>query len=436
MKNSGKSNDSQFNYALSGVGVSGFVHPSSRRWTSKDVIDIELFAGAGGMAIGLTRAGLAPDHLFEVDNSCITTLERNAIGSSPWITGEIHPDDVGNVDWTHFDRPVRLLSGGPPCQPFSNGGKHLAERDARNQFPATLRAIRALRPAAILLENVPGLNRGKFRAYFDYIIRQLECPSLTQKKGEAWQDHDKRLRKRQGSKYYAPEYHVDRWTLNAADHGIGQSRTRVFLVATRAEFSRVERPKPTHGRAALIEYQRCGDYWRDRGLQQRGRKNWPRRVHGETDNPSEDLFPWVTVRDSISSLPEPTEENVAENNHWLISGARIYKGHTGTKLDWPAKTIKAGVHGVAGGENVVHLDDGTFRYFTLREMARLQGFPDDYIFEGSRSCVIRQIGNAVPCELVRCIGENILHSLGQSTDQRRKPRRHVCESSFNQGAST
>lgn len=435
MKNNGKSNDSRISGALSGVSISPVARPF-RRPPSNDVIDIELFAGAGGMAIGLTSAGLSPDHLFEVDNSCITTLKRNAIGASPWITGQIHLEEVGNVEWGHFKRPVRLLSGGPPCQPFSNGGKHLAEQDDRNQFPATLRAIRALRPAAILLENVPGINRGRFRAYLDYIMRQLEHPSLTPRKDESWQDHDARLQRRQGSKRYAPEYHVDRWILNAADYGVGQSRTRVFLVATRAEFSPVERPRSTHGRAALIEYQRSGDYWRDRDLEPRKRTVWPRRAHGETDDTREDLKPWATVRDAISTLPEPFVEDEAGNNHWLIPGARVYKHHTGTELDWPAKTIKAGVHGVAGGENVIHLDDGSFRYFTLREMARLQGFPDDYIFEGSRSRIIGQIGNAVPCELARRIGENILHALDQSADRPRKSNRHARESSFYQEAST
>jgi len=76
-------------------------------------------------------------------------------------------------------------------------------------------------------------------------------------------------------------------------------------------------------------------------------------------------------------------------------------------LDWPAKTIKAGVHGVAGGENVLLLDNGRHRYFTLREMARLQGFPDDYDFTGPRSRIIGQIGNAVPVELARILGERL-----------------------------
>ena len=91
------------------------------------------------------------------------------------------------------------------------------------------------------------------------------------------------------------------------------------------------------------------------------------------------------------------------NNHWMIPGARSYTGHTGSQLDWPSKTLKAGVHGVPGGENTLLCDDGSLRYYTLREMARIQTFPDCHYFTGARSSVTRQIGNAVPCDLAAAI---------------------------------
>ena len=74
----------------------------------------------------------------------------------------------------------------------------------------------------------------------------------------------------------------------------------------------------------------------------------------------------------------------------------MYSGHTGSPLDLPAKAIKAGVHGVPGGENMLRNDDGSVRYFTVREAAALQGFPNDYMFEGPWGEAMRQIGNAVP----------------------------------------
>lgn len=368
-------------------------------------IDVELFAGAGGLTLGLSAAGLAPDHLFEQNKHCCNTLRRNAVGSEPRITGHVHEEDVADFDWSRFGQPVRVLSGGPPCQPFSLAGKHLAERDGRNQFPTTLRAVRELQPAVVLLENVPGLARPPFRPYLDYIVRQLERPSLAPRRGEHWQDHDHRLRHDRCSR--EPEYNVRWWMVNAADFGVAQARVRVVFAASRCDLPTIEPPMPTHSRASLMHYQESGDYWRDRGLRKKRRERWPRRVHGKSSALGNNYRPWWTVRDALAGLPAPSRKEGAEDGHWLIPGARLYTRHSGSELDWPAKTIKAGVHGVAGGENVVLLDNGTQRYFTLREMARLQCFPDDYCFTGPRSRVVAQIGNAVPVDLARVIGEQL-----------------------------
>lgn len=90
-----------------------------------------------------------------------------------------------------------------------------------------------------------------------------------------------------------------------------------------------------------------------------------------------------------------------------MEGARIYKGHTGSPLDEPAKTLKAGDHGVPGGENMVAFPDGSVRYFTIRESARLQSFPDSYVFPGSWTESMRQLGNAVPVKLAHMLGQSI-----------------------------
>jgi len=123
-----------------------------------------------------------------------------------------------------------------------------------------------------------------------------------------------------------------------------------------------------------------------------------------------DLFtrPWKTVRDAISDLPDPRSGDAAVHpNHVFQPGARAYQGHTGSPLDEPAKALKAGDHGVPGGENMVRFPDGTLRYFTVRESARLQDFPDEFIFHGSWTETMRQLGNAVPVSLA----EAVLHSV-------------------------
>ena len=117
---------------------------------------------------------------------------------------------------------------------------------------------------------------------------------------------------------------------------------------------------------------------------------------------------WLTVRDALQGLPEPTIQNsYGIANHTLNPGARAYNGHTGSPHDEPAKALKAGDHGVPGGENMLAYSDGTVRYFTVRESARLQTFPDTYHFNGSWSESMRQLGNAVPVRLAQTVAESI-----------------------------
>jgi DNA (cytosine-5)-methyltransferase 1 len=180
----------------------------------------------------------------------------------------------------------------------------------------------------------------------------------------------------------------------------------VFIVATRREFPAYEFPEATHGKGQLLRIQKSGEYWENHGI----RKPKFFTVDEEMIREKNGKLPWVTVRDALRDLPEPSEtEDSAWMNHWRIPGARRYTGHTGSTLDWPAKTIKAGVHGVPGGENTVVDDDGIFRYFTLRETAKLQTFPDTHFFSGARIHVTKQIGNAVPCLVAAVLARPLFH---------------------------
>ena len=121
---------------------------------------------------------------------------------------------------------------------------------------------------------------------------------------------------------------------------------------------------------------------------------------------------WRTVRDAFAGLPDPkAAQAVGVANHRFQPGAKKYPGHTGSDLDWPAKTLKAGDHGVPGGENMIAFADGSVRYFTVCESARLQTFPDWYVFPSSWTESMRQIGNAVPVTLARIIGSSVADTL-------------------------
>ena len=126
--------------------------------------------------------------------------------------------------------------------------------------------------------------------------------------------------------------------------------------------------------------------------------------------------PWRTVREAIGDLPDP-ERHPRKSSGWLNHrfqpGARSYPGHTGSPLDEPAKTLKAGVHGVPGGENMLRRPDGSIRYFTVRESARLQTFPDDFVFHGAWSETMRQLGNAVPVDLATIVAGDVRRHLNK-----------------------
>ncbi|MFP4582138.1 MAG: DNA cytosine methyltransferase [Desulfococcaceae bacterium] len=103
----------------------------------------------------------------------------------------------------------------------------------------------------------------------------------------------------------------------------------------------------------------------------------------------------------------PAEESTSIPNHQFRDDARPYPGHTGGNLDEPAKALKAGDHGVPRGENMIAFPNGIYRYFTVRESARIQTFPDDFVFAGSWTEAMRKLGNAVPVELSKIVGDGI-----------------------------
>jgi len=378
---------------------------------------IELFAGAGGLGLGVSRAGFVPAAVIEWNKYCCDTIRENqGRGLDPVAHWPLTEGDVREFDFQTIDGRVDFISGGPPCQPFSLGGKHGGNKDQRDMFPEAIRAVRELRPQAFVFENVKGLTRQKFANYFHYIQLQMSYPELVRRKVDAWTDHLGRLdRHHTQGKKDGLLYHVVARLLNAADYGVPQRRERVFLVGFRSDLGiEWSFPDPTHSQDALIWSQRQnGEYQERHNLTNR---NWPGKVVALSpdlfDRPG--LKPWRTVRDAISDLPDPERHpgKAGEfHNHRFQPGARSYKGHTGSPIDEPGKTLKAGDHGVPGGENMLLRSDGSVRYFSVRESARLQTFPDDFVFHGSWTETMRQLGNAVPVELAMIVANSVRSQL-------------------------
>ena len=383
---------------------------------------IELFAGAGGLGLGFSLNDVGHKAVVEWDRYACDTLRNNKRNGVEPVAhwADVTEGDVRNFSYAGFEG-LDLVTGGPPCQPFSMGGKARGFLDDRDMFPQAVRAVREVRPRAFVFENVRGLTRASFYNYFSYVQLQLEFPNLKAKPKEEWLAHLARLEKHK-TKGGKSEYHVVARLVNAANYGVPQKRERVFIVGFRADIHRPWTfPGETHSLDALLRDQWVtGEYWERLRVAKKNRPALPLRMDKKLAmlrdaDPATLLQPWRTVRDAISDLPDPEKRPNAElvQAHRFQPGARTYPGHTGSPLDEPAKALKAGDHGVPGGENMLRRPDGSVRYFTVRECARIQTFPDEFIFAGTWTETMRQLGNAVPVKLAQRVAGSVCEQLRQ-----------------------
>ena len=383
---------------------------------------IELFAGAGGLALATANAGFHHKAVLEWNpNACSTLRKNQSAGLSQLAQADIIEGDISNFFFRPFEGAGDLVPGGPPCHPFSIGGKPGGRDDRRNMFPHAIRAVREIAPKAFLFENVKGLLRESFSNYYQYIIHQLTYPEMQRRPGEEWGDHASRLEKAftKGSKA-GLKYNVIYQLMNAADFGVPQQRQRVLIVGIRSDIGvQFSFPQSTHEQDGLLfDKWVTGEYWDRHNIPKNKRPLAPPGSKRRISNlrsllPGMMLPAWKTVRDAISDLPEiaPGASCATFANHFCNPGARSYPGHTGSPYDEPAKALKAGDHGVPGGENTLRFDDDTVRYFSVRECARLQTFPDDWVFEGSWTESMRQLGNAVPVKMCEVVANQLMQQL-------------------------
>lgn len=350
----------------------------------KKLESIELFSGAGGLALGLHAAGFHHRALYEWNASAVETLQYNQRMGHPSLQNcSVSRADVREVDFRKY-KGIDLVAGGPPCQPFSMGGKAAGMNDVRDMFPQAIRAVAEIQPRAFIFENVRGLLRPSFSNYVEYIRLQMEFPEFPISQNVSWDKNLARLERHKekiGNSSDGLRYRVHVHQANAAEYGVPQHRHRVFFIGFRADV--------------------MTDWF------------FPQSTHN-------DLSSMVPLFEAIRDLPMPTSKAPKRwPNHVLQLGAKSYPGHTGSPLDRPAKALKAGAHGVPGGENMILYPDGTVRYLTVRESARVQTFPDDYVFLGSWTEAMRQLGNAVPVKLAEIVGRSVAKALsGQEAKKR------------------
>ncbi len=395
---------------------------SQRRGAVRQKTSIELFSGAGGLALATHMAGFQHGGLYEWNKDACATLRANSLACTvPGLSKWHDKITEGDISQVSFDRHegADLVAGGPPCQPFSMGGKARGMEDPRDMIPHFIRAVREVMPRAFIMENVRGLTRAAFANYLSYTLLQLTHIQLSRKKGETWLEHFHRLQKHHttAASSTSAHYHVCHEVLNAANYGIPQCRERVFIVGFRTDLdAHWSFPERTHSLEKLLWDQWItGEYWLQLDVPQ------PRTIPDSVERrlkslqrPFEGIQPWQTIRQATSGLPKPFNDFDSSGtvfNHRFQPGARPYPGHTGSPYDLPSKALKAGGHGVPGGENMIALANGAYRYLTVREAARVQTFPDSWRFEGYWSEAMRQLGNAVPVDLAKVVATSVASTL-------------------------
>ncbi|CAG4886944.1 DNA cytosine methyltransferase [Paraburkholderia saeva] len=349
---------------------------------------VELFAGCGAMALGLQQAGFIHPVMVDVDAYACRTLSANrtAFGKSDRLS--ITQTDVRHVDWQAY-AGIDLIAGGPPSQPFSGGGLGAGQHDHRDLWPEAIRAVSEALPRAFVFESTPGLLRPSFSQYLDRLVARLEQPCSIQED---------------------MHYKVTVVPLNAADYGVAQNLRRVLIAGIREDCGNLLKfPAPTHNHERLVwDKWVSGEYWERHGLVRPDASFVPkeevsiykRLLKGNTRPAG---AAWRTCRDALAN--NGTAAPAARFEDCTVRrAARQYPGHTGSQLDLPSKALKAGVHGVPGGENMFIDDKGACWQFTVRDAARLQGLPDNFVVEGSWSQGMRQLGNALPVPVATVTG--------------------------------
>ncbi|ARN78565.1 DNA (cytosine-5-)-methyltransferase [Nonlabens spongiae] len=341
--------------------VSNYVEPNN------DYQVLELFAGAGGFAIGMEKAGLKCMALNEVDKWACQTLRKNRPN---WNVLE---GDIRDFSFKKYRGQVDLVTGGFPCQAFSYIGKKLGFKDARGTlFYEFARAIKEVMPPICLGENVKGLKNhdgGKTLAGMVSILDEI------------------------GYDVVEPQ------VLKAINYNVPQKRERLILVGIRKDVSAIyEYPSPNDKIFNLEDALKKGDLF-DSDVPISKGSSYP-----ESKKKFLDLVP---PKGYWRDLPLEMQKEYMQKSFYLGGG----RTGMARRIGWDEPCLTLTCSPAQKQTERCHPDET--RPFTTREYARIQTFPDDWEFAGSISQIYKQIGNAVPINLGKEIGYSVVRFLNE-----------------------
>ncbi len=328
---------------------------------------LELFAGAGGLAIGMEQAGFESVLLNEIDAAACKTLRKNRPN---WNVVE---GDIAKLDFTPYRDQIDILSGGFPCQAFSYAGKKLGFEDTRGTlFFEFARAVKETNPKVFVAENVRGLlahDEGRTLTAITDIIDEL------------------------GYELVPPR------VLKAVFYKVPQKRERLFLIGIRKDLAdKVEFhwPSPYHRILTLQDALKAGELYKDDVPQSPGQK-YPQR--------KAEIMAQVPAGGYWKDLPDALQREYMQKSYFLGGG----KTGMARRLAWDEPSLTLTCAPAQKQTERCHPEET--RPLTVREYARIQTFPDDWQFEGSLGAQYKQIGNAVPINLAYAIGRSLVRLL-------------------------
>ena len=327
---------------------------------------IELFAGAGGLALGLEQAGFEEVALIEIDETACNTLKLNRPN---W---NVINDDIVEVskkdllkEFNLKEGELDLISGGYPCQSFSYAGKKLGLDDVRGtMFYYYAEFIKQLKPKMFFAENVKGLTTHDGGKTIETMINVFEEIG----------------------------YKVEWKVLNAWDYGVAEKRQRVVIIGIRKDLTdkvKFEYPIPHEYKPVLRDV-----------LQ-----NVPDSVGAKYPEKKKKVFDLVPPGGYWRDLPEDVAKDYMKTCYYMGGG----RTGIARRLSWDEPSLTLTCSPMMKQTDRCHPDES--RPFTTREYARIQSFPDDWNFAGKMNDIYKQIGNAVPVNLAKCVGESIMDAL-------------------------
>jgi DNA (cytosine-5)-methyltransferase 1 len=332
----------------------------------KSYSSIELFAGAGGLALGLEKAGINHILLNEIDKHASATLKRNRPN---W---NIVCKDIKDVDFTQY-KGIDLLTGGFPCQAFSYAGKKLGFEDTRGTlFFDFARALKESEAKVFLAENVRGLlshDNGKTLKNMIGVLEELG--------------------------YYVFEPKV----LKAVHYRVPQKRERLFIVGVKKEYKKRAKmvwPTPAQSIYTLKDALKKGNLY-DSDVKPSIGQKYPKKKR--------EVLELVPPGGYWKDLPLELQKKYMKKSFYLGGG----KTGIARRISWDEPCLTLTCSPAQNQTERCHPEET--RPFEVREYARIQTFPDEWKFEGSMTQQYKQIGNAVPVNLAEAVGKSVVNLL-------------------------